>query len=166
MDPSHRSSQVSPTGSWRIVRERARGGPGGRKARDRGLRGREDVQEVAAEELGAPAADAFDLLEAGEVARRVGGQPVDHPLGEEHARIERLLHAPIAPYAGAAYGTYDERLRFIGGINVAVTEHLSALVTYNGEHYNSIFSLSRGRYTGSLLFVSGGDVGAAWNVTW
>jgi len=80
--------------------------------------------------------------------------------------LERLLHAPIAPYAGAAYGTYDDRLRFIAGVNYFVTDNLSALVTYNGEHYNSIFSLSRGRYTGSLLFVSGGDIGAAWNVTW
>jgi hypothetical protein len=80
--------------------------------------------------------------------------------------LQRLLHAPIAPYAGAAYGTFDDRLRFIGGVNLAVTPSLSALVTYNGEHYNSIISLSRGRYTGSLLYVSGGDIGAAWNVTW
>jgi len=80
--------------------------------------------------------------------------------------LESFLHAPIAPYAGAAYGTFDDRLRFIGGVNLLVTEHLSALVTYNGEHYNSILSLSHGRYTGSLLFISGGDIGAAWNVTW
>jgi len=80
--------------------------------------------------------------------------------------LEPLLHVPIAPYAGAAYGTFDEHLRFIGGLNFSVTDDLSAVVTYNGEHYNSILSLSRGRYTGSLLFVSGGDLGAAWNVTW
>jgi len=80
--------------------------------------------------------------------------------------LKPFVRLPIAPYAGAAYGTYDARLRFIGGLNIAVTGTVSALVTYNGEHYNSIFSLSRGRYTGSLLFVSGGDVGAAWNVTW
>ena len=73
---------------------------------------------------------------------------------------------PIAPYAGAAYGTFDHELRFICGLNLSVTDDLSALVTYNGEHYNSILSLSRGRYTGSLLFVNGGDIGAAWNVTW
>ncbi len=80
--------------------------------------------------------------------------------------LEPVLHVPIAPYAGAAYGTFNDRLRFIGGLNLSVTDNLSALVTYNGEHYNSILSLSRGRYTGSLLYVSGGDVGAAWNVTW
>ena len=80
--------------------------------------------------------------------------------------LKPFVHLPIAPYAGAAYGTYDARLRFIGGVNIAVSDSLSALVTYNGEHYNSILSLSRGRYTGSLLFVSGGNVGAAWNVTW
>ncbi len=80
--------------------------------------------------------------------------------------LEALVHAPIAPYVGAAYGTYDERLRPIGGINFFVTDKLTALVTYNGEHYNSVISLSRGRYTGSLLYVSGGDLGAAWNVTW
>ena len=80
--------------------------------------------------------------------------------------LQPLLHAPIAPYVGAAYGTYDSRLRPIGGLNFLVTETIAALVTYNGEHYNSIISLSHGRYTTSLLYVSGGDLGAAWNVTW
>ena len=92
----------------------------------------------------------------GGLGRRIG--LIDH--------LEPLLRLPIAPYAGAAYGTFDDRLRPIGGINYFVTENLSALVTYNGEHYNSILSLSRGRYTGSLLYVSGGNIGAAWNVTW
>jgi hypothetical protein len=80
--------------------------------------------------------------------------------------LEPLVHVPIAPYAGVAYGTYDDRLVFIGGLNADLTHGVSGLVTYNGEHYNSIVSLTRGRYTGSLLFVSGGDFGAAWNVTW
>lgn len=80
--------------------------------------------------------------------------------------LETALRVPLAPYAGVSYGTYDDRARFIGGLNFLMPGDVSALVTYNGEHYNSIVSMSRGRYTGSLLFVSGGDFGAAWNAVW
>ncbi|HEV8702775.1 MAG TPA: hypothetical protein VGV60_16005 [Candidatus Polarisedimenticolia bacterium] len=79
--------------------------------------------------------------------------------------LERWLRVPIAPYAGAAYGTCDDRLRAIGGVNVSVTERLYAMVTYNGEDIHSIVSLSQGRQTFSLLYLNGGDLGAAWNVT-
>ena len=80
--------------------------------------------------------------------------------------LRPLLHAPIAPYIGVAYGTFDDRLRTIGGINLSVTEHLSALVTYNGVDIHSVVSLTRGPQTFSLLYLRGGDLGAAWNVTW
>jgi hypothetical protein len=80
--------------------------------------------------------------------------------------LRPLLRLPIAPYAGAAYGTYDARLRPIGGLNVSVTENLSALVTYNGVHIHSVVSLTRGPQTFSLLYLSGGNLGTAWNVTW
>ena len=80
--------------------------------------------------------------------------------------LQPWLHAPIAPYAGAAYGTYDDRLRAIGGVNVSVTERLSAMVTYNGVDIHSIVSLTQGPQTFSLLYLNGGDLGAAWNVTW
>ena len=80
--------------------------------------------------------------------------------------IRPLLRVPIAPYAGAAFGTFDDRLRAIGGVNVSLTEHVSALVTYNGVHTHSIVSLTLGPQTFSFLYLSGGDLGAAWNVTW
>jgi len=48
-------------------------------------------------------------------------------------------------------------------INYSVTENLFRPRDLQREHTNSILSLSRGRYTGSLLFVSGGNIGAAWN---
>ena len=79
--------------------------------------------------------------------------------------LDPWLHLPIAPYAGAAYGTYDARLRPIGGVNVSVTERLSAMVTYNGEDIHSILSLTQNRQTFSLLYLNGGDLGASWNVT-
>ena len=80
--------------------------------------------------------------------------------------LQAWLRVPIAPYAGAAYGTYDDRLRAIGGVNVSVTERFSAMVTYNGEDIHSIVSLTQGPQTFSLLYLNGGDLGAAWNVAW
>ena len=79
--------------------------------------------------------------------------------------LQAWLRVPIAPYVGAAYGTYDDRLRAIGGVNVSMTERFSAMVTYNGEDIHSIVSLTQGPQTFSLLYLNGGDLGAAWNVT-
>ena len=36
---------------------------------------------------------------------------------------------PVAPYVGASYGTYDDKVRAIGGLGVFLTEEFSALVT-------------------------------------
>jgi hypothetical protein len=80
--------------------------------------------------------------------------------------LKPLLRVPVSAYVGTAFGTYENRLRAIGGINVPLTEHLSALVTYNGAHTHSIISLTHGPQTYSFLYLSGGDLGAAWNVTW
>jgi hypothetical protein len=80
--------------------------------------------------------------------------------------LRPLLRVPIAPYIGAAYGTYEDRLRAIGGVNMSFTENVSVLVTYNGVHTHSIVSLTHGPQTFSFLYLSGGDLGAAWNVTW
>src|SRR5438128_460044 len=59
---------------------------------------REDLEDVAAQELDPPATDAVDLLELAQVPRGVPGQPVDQALGEEHSGIEpELAGSRVAP---------------------------------------------------------------------
>ena len=42
--------------------------------------------------------------------------------------LRRETRSPIAPYLGLAYGTYRERLRMIGGINVGFTRSFSSML--------------------------------------
>src|SRR5262245_63781735 len=39
---------------------------------------------------------------------------------------------PIAPYAGAAFGTYEHKFRPIGGVNIRFPLNFSSLIIYDG----------------------------------
>jgi hypothetical protein len=72
---------------------------------------------------------------------------------------------PIAPYVGAAYGTYDDRLRPIGGLNISLGKGFSLLATYNGVQVHPLLNYSRGRHTFSLVMVKGRDPGMSYSVS-
>jgi hypothetical protein len=71
---------------------------------------------------------------------------------------------PIAHYAVLAYGTFEDRLRAIGGLNVAFTERWSAMLIFDGVHLHEMFSYSWGRHTFSALLVRGHDLGVSYSV--
>ena len=52
--------------------------------------------------------------------------------------LRRETGLPIAPYAGASFGTYDHRLRPIGGLNVFLSRKFSLLATYNGVNVHPV----------------------------
>jgi hypothetical protein len=71
---------------------------------------------------------------------------------------------PIAPYAGLAYGTYEDKLRPIAGMNVAITRRLSSLLIFDGVHAHPTLSWFHGRHGFSLLLVRFRDPGASYNL--
>jgi hypothetical protein len=71
---------------------------------------------------------------------------------------------PIAPYVGAAYGTYDDRLRPIGGLSIFLGKGFSLMATYNGVQVHPLLSYSRGRHTLSLVMVKGRQPGMSYSV--
>ena len=78
-------------------------------------------------------------------------------------RLETGL--PIAPYVGAAYGTYDHRLRPIGGLNVMLGRKFSLQVTYNGVNIHPILTFTHQRHALSLIMVKGRDPGMSYSIT-
>ena len=72
---------------------------------------------------------------------------------------------PIAPYAGAAYGTYDDRLRPIGGLSIFLGKGFSLLATYNGVQVHPLLIYSRGPHALSLVMVKGREPGMSYSVT-
>ena len=71
---------------------------------------------------------------------------------------------PIAPYAGLTFGTYEHRLRPIGGLNVAFTQRLGSLVIYDGVHVHQMINFTHHRSLFSLILVRGRKPGLAYNI--
>ena len=78
--------------------------------------------------------------------------------------LKRETRLPIAPYAGAAYGTYQHRWRAIGGLNIGFTERLTALVIFDGVHVHPLLNYSYGRHTFSFILVRGRHPGMSYSI--
>jgi hypothetical protein len=78
--------------------------------------------------------------------------------------LHRETGWPIAPYVGAAFGTYDDRLRPIGGLNISLPKGFSILATYNGVNVHPLLIFSHGRHALSLIMVKGRDPGMSYSV--
>ena len=79
--------------------------------------------------------------------------------------LVRETGLPIAPYVGAAYGTFEDRLRFIGGGSLGFTEELSALLFFDGVHAHGALNYSFGRHVVTLLLVDGQHPGISYSIT-
>ena len=69
--------------------------------------------------------------------------------------LEELTGLPIAPYVGASYGTFDDELVPIGGLNVRVGDHFSARAVFDGKKVHPMFSWAVDRHEFGLLFAFG-----------
>ena len=72
---------------------------------------------------------------------------------------------PIAPYAGVAYGTYEDSVKPIGGLSIFLGKGFSLLGTYNGVQVHPLLNYSFRRHTLSLVMVKGRDPGMSYSVT-
>ena len=79
--------------------------------------------------------------------------------------LRRETGLPIAPYVGAAYGTFDHRLRPIGGLSVSLNRNFSILATYNGVNVHPLLIFTHERHAISLIMVKGRDPGMSYSVT-
>jgi hypothetical protein len=79
--------------------------------------------------------------------------------------LRRATGLPVAPYVGAAYGTYEDRLRPVGGVNIDLGRGFSSLITYNGVHVHPIVNYARDRHVFSLVLVRGREPGVSYSVT-
>ena len=79
--------------------------------------------------------------------------------------LKRETKLPIAPYFGVAYGTYQDRLRYIGGVNIGFTERFGALVIFDGVHVHPLLNYSYKRHVFSFLLVRGKEPGLSYSVS-
>jgi hypothetical protein len=74
------------------------------------------------------------------------------------------LRAPLAPYVGVAYGTYEDKARAIAGLNIYFPLSVSSLVIYDGVKVHPTLSWSRDRHTISFVLANAEDPGVSYSV--
>ena len=79
--------------------------------------------------------------------------------------LRQETNLPIAPYVGASFGTFDDRLRPIGGLTVFLNKRFSILATFNGVNVHPLLNFTHNRHTLSLVMVKGRDPGMSYSVT-
>jgi hypothetical protein len=79
--------------------------------------------------------------------------------------LKREVRLPVAPYVGVAYGTFEDRVRLIGGLSVAYTESLGTLVLFDGVNLHGLFHLSFRRHVASVILIRGRQLGLSYSIT-
>lgn len=79
--------------------------------------------------------------------------------------LKRQTRLPVAPYVGLAYGTYEDRLRPVGGLNVYFNDKFSTYITYNGVHVHPVLNFTHERHVLSLIMVRGRDPGMSYSIS-
>jgi hypothetical protein len=72
---------------------------------------------------------------------------------------------PLAPYFGVAYGTFEDRARLIGGLNIRFSETWSSTILFDGVRIHPLLNYTRGRHQVGVIFERGRHPGASYSVS-
>ena len=72
---------------------------------------------------------------------------------------------PVAPYVGVAYGTYEDRARVIGGLNISISEGWSSTILFDGVRVHPTANYTRGRHQFGVIFERGRNPGASYSIS-
>ena len=72
---------------------------------------------------------------------------------------------PVAPYVGVAYGTFEDRARVIGGLNINFRERWSATILFDGVRVHPLVNYTRGRHQLGVMFERGRNPGVSYSVS-
>ena len=79
--------------------------------------------------------------------------------------LKHWTSLPIAPYAGVAYGTHEDRARIIGGLNITVNEHWSSTILFDGVRVHPLLNYTRGRHQLGVIFERGRNPGLSYSIS-
>jgi hypothetical protein len=72
---------------------------------------------------------------------------------------------PIAPYFGVAYGTFEDRFRAIGGLNIIFNEGWSSTILFDGVRVHPTANYTQGRHQFGVIFERGRNPGASYSIS-
>jgi hypothetical protein len=79
--------------------------------------------------------------------------------------LEKETGLPIAPYFGVAYGTYENRLRLIGGLNVYLPKGFSSTILFDGVKIHPLLNYTNGRHQFGFMLAQGKKAGFSYSVS-
>ena len=126
---------------------------------------RSDDKSVLANTVAISETDRRPALMFGTSSDRIGtpeGQSYFAPLSKD---LQATTGLPLAPYVGAAYGTYENDLRAVGGLRTRFGRGFSSTIIHDGkELHPTVGYRFRERHVVTLMWVATEDVGASYSV--
>lgn len=72
---------------------------------------------------------------------------------------------PVSPYVGVAYGTYDDRARVIGGLNITFGSRWSSTILFDGVRVHPLVNYTYGRHQFGLIMERGRNPGGSYSIS-
>jgi hypothetical protein len=72
---------------------------------------------------------------------------------------------PVAPYVGLAYGTYEDRARVIGGLNITLGSRWSSTILFDGVRVHPLLNYTHSRQHFGVIFERGRHPGASYSIS-
>lgn len=79
--------------------------------------------------------------------------------------LKHQIGLPIAPYVGVAYGTFEDRARLIGGLNISLGDGLSSTILFDGVRVHPTVNYTKGRHQFGVILERGRNPGASYSIS-
>jgi len=79
--------------------------------------------------------------------------------------VKHYTRLPVSPYIGVAYGTFEDRARLIGGLNIAFDERWGSTILFDGVRIHPLLNYTRGRHQFGVIFERGRNPGASYSIS-
>jgi len=79
--------------------------------------------------------------------------------------LKRLTGLPVAPYVGVAYGTYEDRARIIGGLNITLRDRWSSTILFDGARIHPLLNYTFGRHQLGMILERGRNPGISYSIS-
>ena len=79
--------------------------------------------------------------------------------------LKRATGLPVAPYVGVAYGTYEDRARIIGGLNITLSDRWSSTILFDGVRVHPLLNYTFGRHQLGVILERGRNPGVSYSIS-
>jgi hypothetical protein len=79
--------------------------------------------------------------------------------------LKRATRLPVAPYVGVAYGTYEDRARIIGGLNITLSDRWSSTILFDGVRIHPLLNYTFGRHQLGVILERGRNPGISYSIS-